>query len=567
MKDRLTHPLAHRALHEPERVFAKLYFARRDPCILNYRDFYARCRQYQAAFQKLGISPEDRILILLDHGPDLLAAFVGAMLGGAIPSILATPSVRTAADHYRASLARTLEVCQARLIVTEPEYLPQVNSAPTKSRHFLCPAEVDENLPSAPAPRGEHPVAFIQHSSGTTGLRKGVALSHAAVIRQLEHYAQAISLRSDDKIISWLPLYHDMGLIAGFLQCLWSGVPLILMSPFDWIANPVSLLQRMADDRATLCWQPNFAYTLLADRIAPSATATLDLSHVRAFLNCSETVRATTHHKFLNRYRDNGISPRQLQTCYALAENTFAVTQSTFDGPPITDAVDEARFSTRGRAEPARAGCLRVKHFVSSGRAIAQNAVRILDAEGRDVSDRVVGEIAIRSDSLLSEYFNRPDLSSTSFRDGWFCTGDLGYTVEGELFVTGRKKDLIIVAGKNLYPEDLEEAVSSVEGVFPGRVAAFGIYREAVGTEELVVLAETPYATDTELTGLRQRLAQALKQQLDLSVRHLRLLPRGWLVKSTSGKISRSSNQAKFLALLQSEEVVREFPHANVHRP
>jgi acyl-CoA synthetase (AMP-forming)/AMP-acid ligase II len=394
-------------------------------------------------------------------------------------------------------------------------------------------------------------IALLQHSSGTTGLQKGVALSHQAVFNQLGSYAEALQLRNDDVIVSWLPLYHDMGLIAGFVLPILSRVPLVLMSPFDWVRAPQRLMQSVGRYRGTLTWLPNFAYNFCAQKVRPSQLEGVDLSSWRAVINCSEPMHSASHHMFLERFHPFGLRPDALATCYAMAESVFAVTQGGIDSPVTVDHVDGRLLVTQQMAVHAQ-GSEGVVQMLSAGPPIKNTRLRILDADGLDLPERRIGEIAIHSDCMLSGYFRRPDLTEKAFLDGWYLSGDLGYLADGELYITGRKKDLIIVGGKNIYPQDLERLAGEVPGVHPGRAVAFGVFNTEMGTEDVVMLVES----DEDNPAKRQAIAEQTRQRVtrgsDVALRNVQVVERGWLLKTSSGKIARSANREKYLKELSN---------------
>jgi fatty-acyl-CoA synthase len=374
------------------------------------------------------------------------------------------------------------------------------------------------------------------------------------VVNQLRNYASALLLKDDDKIASWLPLYHDMGLIAGFILPLACRVPLVLMSAFDWISNPIILPRAIHEDRCTLCWMPNFAYNFLATRINDDQTKGLDLSSMRAFINCAEPISARSHQLFYQRFRQHGLREEALCTCYAMDENTVAVTQGGLLEAVKVEALDAKALRDQQKAILTMANDTASQTVVSSGEPIRNNEIRIIDDNGRELPERSIGEIAIRSDSMLSEYYRRPDLTQQAIKAGWYFTGDLGYFAKRNLFVVGRKKDMIIVAGKNLYPQDIEEIVSSIDGIHPGRVAAFGIYDEQIGTEEVIVLAESTVDDRAKQLPIKLAIAKAVREQLECIVNDIVLLPPMWLLKSSSGKISRPGNRERYLRELRRHD-------------
>ena len=394
--------------------------------------------------------------------------------------------------------------------------------------------------------RSPDDIALLKHSSGTTGLQKGVALSHRAVFNQLESYSRSLRLTKNDVIVSWLPLYHDMGLIAGFLMPILTGTPLVLMSPFDWVRSPQRLMQAVSQYRGTLTWLPNFAYNFCAQKVRDRHLQGVDLSSWRAVISCSEPVRYDSQQQFLERFQPYGFRPEALSASYAMAENVFAVTQVRIDQPLKVDVIDRDVFQAQLVARPASEGCPKL-YMVSSGRPIDNTDVRILSVDGKPLPDRQVGEVALQSNCMLQGYYNRPEETEKAFLDGWYLTGDYGYIANDELYVTGRKKDLIIVGGKNIYPQDLEQLAMEAPGVHRGRVVAFGVYDDHTGTEEVVIAAEV----DTENREEQERIAEQIRQMVTrgsaVNLRNVYLVAEQWLVKTSSGKIARAANRDKYL--------------------
>jgi acyl-CoA synthetase (AMP-forming)/AMP-acid ligase II len=403
------------------------------------------------------------------------------------------------------------------------------------------------NLAEAPGlQRPSNSIVLLQHSSGTTGLQKGVALSHQAVFNQLRTYSQTLHLTSEDVIVSWLPLYHDMGLIAGFLMPILLRIPLVLLSPFDWVRAPYRLMRAVSKYHGTLSWLPNFAYNFCAQKIRDRDLQGVDLSSWRAISNCSEPMRYASHQAFYQRFAPYGLNQSALCTCYAMAENVFAVTQGGIDSPVQVDEIDLETMQTEKLARPAVESRQTVK-MLSAGAPIANTMVKIVDEHHRDLPDRAIGEVALRSDCMLTEYYHRPDATAKAFNHGWFLTGDYGYRVGDQIYVTGRKKEMIIVGGKNIYPMDLEELAMQVKGVHAGRVVAFGVFNEESGTEEVVLVAEV----DTDSPEERERIAEEIRQTVTrgsaIALRHVYLVGHKWLIKTSSGKNARLANKEKYL--------------------
>ncbi len=522
--------------------------------VISTRQFFDSAARAAHALRDAGIGRGDLVILVMEHSTALLYNFWGALLRGAIPSIFPFLSDKLDATFYFERVGALVTHSGAAAVIASPPFedslrvLLQENVVRVINAAHLEPSAAGEAFPwpDSSAIQGDD-IAFLQHSSGSTGLQKGVALSHSAVLNQITAYSAAIQLSAEDRVVSWLPLYHDMGLIAGCVLPIVQGIPLILMSPFHWVRDPKALLTAITKHRATLCWLPNFAYKFMAMRISASAAQTFDLSTMRAFVNCSEPMSAESHRRFGDRFAASGLNPGALTTCYAMAENTFAVTQGGIGQAVSVDVIGRAALSDSQRAEPAQADEPSLE-MLSCGLPIPNCTVRILGEDHAERAERHVGEVAIRSDSLLSGYYKRDDLTAQAFADGWYLTGDLGYLAAGELYITGRKKDLIIVGGKNLYPQDLETIAGAVDGVHAGRVVAFGVPDERLGTEEIVIVCEVDLPDPDARTEIERQIRQRIVQQTDTAVRDVYLVDAKWLHKTSSGKLARTANRDKYLS-------------------
>jgi fatty-acyl-CoA synthase len=551
----LIQPVLARAQEEPDRT--ALVFVREDGVEehLSAGEFGAELERHARYLQAAGIGPGDLVILVMRHSRELLSAFWGAMRLGAIPSIFPFLTERLDPSYYLAQLSNLVTYSGAQAILTSPDLIDQLAGFLTEGEFRVLmtggnPGHcLDADLP--PVTDGAE-VAFLQHSSGTTGMQKGVALSHRAVLNQLEAYSAAIELNERDVIVSWLPLYHDMGLIAGFVLPIVTGTPLVLMSPFHWVRDPKILLKALHAHRGTLCWLPNFAYNHLARAVPRRELDGLDLSAWRMAVNCSEPVRADSHRQFLARFAPYGFREQALGASYAMAENTFAVTQTMPGKAPGLDWVDLEQVQRVRRAIPKAEDQPLATAYVSCGAPISGVEIRIVDEGGEILAERQVGEIAIRSNSLLSEYHRRPDLTSAVLRDGWFSTGDMGYLADGELYITGRKKDLIIVGGKNIYPQDLEAIASDVPGTYPGRAVAFGVFDDRLGTESVVMICELEHPADEEAhRAIEAELRRRIVQNSDVTLADVRLVDKRWLIKTSSGKLARAANRERYLQELR----------------
>lgn len=513
-------------------------------------EFHRAASSYAAAFQRAGIKSGDLIILVLRHSPDLLTAFWGAIYMGAVPSIFPYLTEKLDPGIYLERVSKLVTHAGASAVITFSEFKPSLEDLFSSAK---CRILSIEELPPGSADTSyststRSDIAFLQHSSGTTGLQKGVALSHQSVLNQLRNYSQAIELTASDVIVSWLPLYHDMGLIAGFVLPIITGTPLVLLSPFHWVRSPASLFWAIHNYGGTLSWLPNFAYNHSVRSIRSRDLAGLDLSCWRAAINCSEPVRHASHVQFLERFAPYGFQAKALATSYAMAENTFAVTQSQIGRPPTVDWIDRDTLQRDRLARSADPGVNGALPSVSCGLPIRGTEVRIVDQNRQGLPERHVGEVVVQGDCLLSEYFRRPDITSQAIQDGWYYTGDMGYLADGQLYITGRKKDLIIVGGKNIYPQDIEAIANQVPGIYPGRAVAFGVPDERLGTESIVVVGELadtvePAAAREIENELRRRVAA----ETEVALADVRLVEKRWLIKTSSGKMARNDNREKYL--------------------
>jgi acyl-CoA synthetase (AMP-forming)/AMP-acid ligase II len=530
---------------------------------VNFAEFRGRARAHAEVLRAHGVVAGDRVVIIMPQGIPAMTTFAATMMLGAVPAFLAYPNFKVEPSKYRAGLAGVTANLRAKVVSIDKDFPEEMlecvslSESTTLLRMDERSPGIEKDVPSAETPRES--VAFIQHSAGTTGLQKGVALTHAAVLRQIQHLAGALAIDGGtDRIYSWLPLYHDMGLIACFMLPMVCHVPIVMQSPLDWVMHPETMLQVMSEHKCTLAWLPNFAFQFTARRAPKNRWAHYDLSSVRALINCSEPVRAASMGEFERAFAAIGFSSKALHSSYAMAENVFAVTQSDIRGEcgPRRIWADGPRFRSAHLIVPVAEGTAGSICFSSSGRMLPNHEVRIASESGEVLPPGNAGEILIKSDCLFDGYYNRPDLTGEVIVDGWYHTGDLGFSSEGELYVIGRKKDLLIVGGENLYPQDIEEIVAGHRAIHDGRVIAMGVYNPDLGTEDIVVVAEVE-SEDLLVDGeeIEKDLRSRVVAGLGVAVRTIFLKPPKWIVKSTAGKAARAATREKLL---------QEHPELNV---
>lgn len=506
--------------------------------------------------------PKDRavVLLLLPHGPELFLLQLGLVLKGHIPAILAWPTSRVDPEKYQHNLIHQLSHLPADQLITLPSLAQNVApSLPYRATGLsLENSAVERMFPAGavsvgleqrriPArdSRPSDDTLFLQFSGGTTGAQKAIVVTANMLTRQLKQLGEALEFSEDDKVVSWLPLYHDMGLIACYWMPLWHGAPSVQIGANDWVMNPEILLKYVSRYRATFCWLPNFSFSYLGGR-RKQMTQDYSLGSIRAWINCSEPVRLASVTSFINAFAEWGASKETLQASYAMAETVFAITQSQLGKELPTVRRSSVKHGSLGYTE--RAFDLIDDVYVSSGRPVPNTEVQILAADGTTCPEAVAGEIHVRTPSLFSGYWGPEGFQTNSLCNGWHATGDYGFLVAGELFVIGRLKDIVIVGGNNIFPEDVEAVVNTIEGIYPGRVVAFGVEDKDYGTQSLAIVAEMKenLAADSAV-DLEAAVRRVVLTTIGTAPRHVAVVPQRWIVKSTAGKISRRETRERFV--------------------
>jgi acyl-CoA synthetase (AMP-forming)/AMP-acid ligase II len=482
-------------------------------------------------------------LIILKHHILQRPLHLAAMAAGLTPSVLAFPTPKQ--DAVRHWAAQRVIIARARPAIIIGYEAIRNELAPIAEEMGAALIMV-EDLPLdgddaafEPQRRLASSLALLQHSSGTTGAQKCVPLSFAQIAVQADVYSKAAGLDAESIVVSWLPLYHDMGLFAAHLIPVHLGATVVSLDPFEWVAKPSLLFEALEVHHGTHVWMPNFAFGHLCKTVRPEEHH--DLSRVRAFVSCSEVVKPRTMARFVERFAAFGVRAEQMSACYAMAEASFGVTQAPIGRAYKVCAYDRRALTERGRAVRCRPGDPGARAFVSNGPALERTAVRIVttpteEDHGEGVS---VGEIAIRGASVFGGYHENPEATRAALDGEWYRTGDIGFIDEGELYISGRVKDLIIVHGRNYFAHDIEEIVSSVEGVAPGRVLAEAIEDEGADSEEVRITFETERSGEATLKALCVDIRRALFDALELNAHRIEPVARGALVKTTSGKITR----------------------------
>ena len=512
---------------------------------LTYGTLWAGACQVSASLRAQGVGQGDVVIIVLPHSTALYTCFLGAMAAGAIPSFMPPPSAKQDPDYYWSTHAQLFARIGVRVLITYPDLAAEITDRIADRTFTVVAEDALRSEPSATVAAtvqcAASEIAFLQHSSGTTGLKKGVMLSHQAVLTQTRNYAANIGFCDRDIIASWLPLYHDMGLISCFMMPMIVCATVVAVDPFEWVVRPKMLLNVIQQYGATFCWMPNFAFQHIPMSVRPAEH--WDLSSMRAFINCSEPCKAQSFQMFRDRFASEGLRHGSLQVCYAMAENVFAVTQTP---PGAAERVLHIRrdiLEQQHRAVVAAEGADTMP-MLSCGHPIEGCHVMILDDADQPLPAGAVGQIAVSGTSLFTGYFRQSDLTDQKLRNGIYRTGDLGFLHDGELFVTGRLDDLLIVYGRNFYAHEIDAVAGSVEGIVPGRVVAFAVESARSGTRDVIVLVEKH--ADAESSTVKRGVKDAVQARMTFAPFAVEVMPTGWLAKSTSGKISRDLNRTRY---------------------
>lgn len=525
-----------------------------------YRELAGDAVAVASGLQRGGLQAGERVAIMLPTSRDYFVAFLGAMIAGAVIVPIYPPSRPAGLEDHLRRQAAILENAQVSVLVTVPssQLLARLVASYVSSLRSVTSVE---RLGAAATGTVERPAissettVLLQYTSGSTGDPKGVVLAHRHLLPNIRAMAVAAQVGPADTFVSWLPLYHDMGLIGAWLGSLVAGFRLVVMPPQAFLARPARWLRAIDQEHATVSAGPNVAFELCL-RVPDADVEGLDLSAWRLAFNGAEPVLPTTVRRFTDRFSHFGFRPETMMPVYGLAEAALGVTFPSPGHLPRVDVIERERFLRTGGARPYPGTPGGALQFVSCGRPLPGYEVRIVDAAGREVIDRQEGRIEFAGPSATPGYFHDDDASRRLRHGPWTDTGDLGYVANGELYLTGRVKDIVIRAGQNLHPEELEQAVGALPGVRTGCVAVFSSPDPELGTERLVVVAESRSRDSELLAALRQRVVATAVDVLGTPPDVVVLAPPGAVLKTSSGKIRRAASRARF----ESGEIERPPP-------
>ncbi len=564
-----------RAAHDPAGTHLLITEEGRDDEFpLTYSELYAAGQRVAAELARRGVPAGGRVALMLPTSRAFFVSYAGILLAGAVPVPIYPPFRADRIEEYASRQAAILQNAEVCLLLTfrRAEAVAKLLKPRVPSLTLVADAEkfieaAEKAPPPAPGAlplhlsgsRARKPgdIALLQYTSGSTGSPKGVILTHANLLANMRAIGQAVQLGPADVGVSWLPLYHDMGLIGAWLTLLLHGIPVVVMSPLAFLTRPERWLWSFHKHRGTITAAPNFAYELCVRKIADKDIAGLDLSSIRAALNGAEPVNPETLERFAQRFARYGFRREAQLPVYGLAEASLAVTVPPLNRGPLVDRIQRATFASEGRAIPADPRDTAAIAFVSSGRPIPGHDVMIVNERGAPVPDRTEGFLWFRGPSATSGYFRNAaataELLPKTEAEGleefpWLDSGDRAYRAEGEIFVTGRVKDIIIKGGRNLYPHEAEELAARAEGIRKGCTVAFGVRDEASGTEKLVVVAEAREADSKRKAAIASAVRDNVTQGLGLPPDQVELVPPGSIPKTSSGKLRREETKQLFLA-------------------
>ena len=544
----LAHVVAERARRAPDARALTFVMGAGDERHVTNAQLDADARRHAQALEEAGVAEGDLVVIAGEHGYGVVAAFFGAVYRGAVPALFPYFAARAPSWVYEGRVQALIEQTRARAVFT----LPALHaSLAERLNGVACPVlalpEADESgsppLPRPASARGGEDIAFVQFSSGTTSLPKGIEISHRAALDNLRALEDGMPLGPGDAVVSWVPLYHDLGLIACLLAPLYAGGRSVLIGPSYWIRRPASLLRAVHAHGGTVSFMPNFAFVHLVRRTRASDLDGLDLSGLHAVMSGGEVTQRATLDAFAEHLAPYGFRREAVAVGYGLAEAVAGVTYTPPGTFPRVERLDRAALAA-GRAVPAPEGV----EIVSCGRPFSGITVEVVGPDGTPRPERAVGEVVVSGETLFSAYRHRPEHTAERLREGRFWTGDLAYLADGELYFCDRKDDLVIVGGRNVYPDHAEAAVADALGARAKYVAAFGLADDAAGTQRLVVVVEPKgRLKNLERTALLDAARHAVLAAVDVAPADVRVVERGVIVRTTSGKISRAATRQQYL--------------------
>jgi len=536
------HVVAH-----PQQIHIQLYaMGDRDMEEITYQTLYDGAQTFAAGLRGADHMPGECVAIMLPTSREYLFSFYGTLMAGGVPVPIYPPTRPSQLEDHLHRHVGILNNAEVTHLITVPEakLLGQLLKAQVTTLHdIFSPAELmsRNSIHFTPPPIKADDIAFLQYTSGSTGNPKGVVLTHRHLLANIRAMGEAVQANSSDRFVSWLPLYHDMGLIGAWLSSLYFSCTLVLMSPLTFLARPQRWLWAIHNHKATLSAAPNFAYELCLNKVQESDIEGLDLSSWRMAFNGAEPVSAKTVRHFIERFSRYGFHRKTMAPVYGLAECAVGLAFPPIGREPLIDRIERESLTTEGKANPADEHEENVLEFVASGQPLPGYEIRIVDPEGRELPERQEGRLQFRGPSATSGYFHNPEQSRKLFDGEWLDTGDLAYMSGGDIFITSRSKDLIIRAGRNIHPYEVEEAIGEIGGIRKGCVAVFGTSDQLSATERVVILAESHERSRQVQEALRNEVAGVVSDLMGTAADEILLAAPHTVLKTSSGKIRRAA--------------------------
>lgn len=514
----------------------------------SFADLRTEIRRRAGLLKERGVLAGEHVAIIVPSPEDFVLGFLSVVYAGAVPVPMYPPLSLGKLEAYLDGACKIMSAGKARWLLTakqvEPILWATLKRVPSIQDLLVSETLFTEGksagLPAAATPTLSD-VVFLQFTSGSTSDPKGVRVTHASLFNNTQTLLRAIEADgTKDHGVSWLPLYHDMGLIGFVLGPIMFSIPITFIPTMRFVKRPLLWLDVMSEKKATITFAPNFAYALVSKRVAPEQASRWDLSQLKVAGCGAEPIQADTMHHFANTFAEAGFAPTSLLPCYGMAEATLAISFKKMRDTVRVDRIRRDEYENDKRATPTETAD--ALNIVSCGPPLPGYSIQIVNDAGKVLAEREVGEVCIRGGLVADGYYERPDATRAAFKDGWLYSGDLGYLANGELYICGRKKDLIIVNGRNYYPQTIEWAVESVASVRKGNVVAFSVPNE--GSEALVIALESKSGDHAALTVEVKKL---VTEQFALSVQSVVALAPGTLPKTSSGKVQRQKTRQLFL--------------------
>ena len=517
------------------------------PQVMTYGDLFADAQRTAAGLLERDLRPGQPVAIMLPSCLEYFHSFMGVLMAGGIPVPIYPPARPSQIEDHLRRHAGILDNARAAILITVPEAkiaARLLRMQVLSLQHIVTPDELRPEGAALPRHAGQgSDIGHLQYTSGSTGNPKGVVLTHDNLLANIRAMGRGLQADSTDVFVSWLPLYHDMGLIGAWLGSMYFSVPLFLMSPLTFLARPERWLWAIHEHRGTLSGGPNFAYELCLKRLSDEQLAGLDLSSWRVAFNGAEPVIPGTLRRFTERFAKYGLRHDAMKPVYGLAECSVGLAFPPLGRDPLVDRISRDALNHAGRAELAAADDPHALEFVACGQPLPGHEVRVVNEAGLELGEREEGRLQFKGPSATSGYYRNATDTKALLHGEWLDSGDMAYIAGGDVFLTGRRKDIIIRAGRNIYPHELEDAIGELEGVRKGCVAVFGSTDPRTGTERLVALAETRERDPERLEALRMRVEGLAVDLLGTPLDDVVLAPPHTVPKTSSGKIRRASSR------------------------